>query len=146
MLYMIAAAVLAAAMMLVLMPKCILKLKALKFGQTMYELGPQSHLNKKGTPNMGGIVMGPVTAVCTAALALVWYGRAAFPGFWSLGNALWALLFLVIACMLLVGFSDDYIKDVKRIMRGSSPSRRSFGRWLSAWCSPYGRISMWAAM
>ena len=124
MLYMIAAAVLAAAMMLVLMPKCILKLKALKFGQTRYELGPQSHLNKKGTPNMGGIVMGPVTAVCTAALALVWYGRAAFPGFWSLGNALWALLFLVIACMLLVGFSDDYIKDVKKDHEGLRPKQK----------------------
>ena len=124
MLYMIAAAVLAAAMMLALMPKCILKLKALKFGQTMYELGPQSHLSKKGTPNMGGVVMGPVTVVCTVALVLVWYGRAAFPAFWSLNNSLWALLFLTIACMLLVGFSDDYIKDVKKDHEGLKPNQK----------------------
>ena len=122
-LYMIAAAALAAAMMLALMPKCILKLKALKFGQTMYELGPQSHLNKKGTPNMGGIVMGPVTAVCAAALFIAWY-RAEAGAFWSLSNPLWALLFLIIACMLLVGFSDDYIKDVKKDHEGLKPKQK----------------------
>lgn len=126
MLYMLAAAALAAAMMLVLMPRCILKLKALKFGQTMYELGPQSHLNKKGTPNMGGIVMGPVTVVCTVALYIAWrladgQGAAAF---WSLDNALWALLFLVLACMLLVGFADDYIKDVKKDHEGLRPKQK----------------------
>lgn len=129
MVYMIAAAVLAAILMLVLMPGCILKLKKLKFGQTMYELGPQSHLNKKGTPNMGGIVMGPVTAVSAVALYLAWragMGRKAIPmlAFWSLENALWALLFLVIACMLLVGFSDDYIKDVKKDHEGLKPMQK----------------------
>ena len=125
MLYMLVAAALAAAMMLALMPKCILKLKALKFGQTMYELGPQSHLNKKGTPNMGGIVMGPVTVVCTIALYLAWRGAGnSLLAFWSLGNALWALLFLVIACMLLVGFSDDYIKDVKKDHEGLKPRQK----------------------
>ena len=122
-LYMIAAAALAAVMMLVLMPRCILRLKALKFGQTMYELGPQSHLNKKGTPNMGGIVMGPVTAVCAAALFIAWRG-ADSALFWSLRNPLWALLFLIIACMLLVGFSDDYIKDVKKDHEGLKPKQK----------------------
>ena len=122
-LYMIAAAALAAAMMLALMPKCILKLKALKFGQTMYELGPQSHLNKKGTPNMGGIVMGPVTAVCAMALFIAWH-RAEAGAFWSLSNPLWAMLFLIIACMLLVGFSDDYIKDVKKDHEGLKPKQK----------------------
>lgn len=122
-LYMIAAAALAAAMMLALMPKCILKLKTLKFGQTMYELGPQSHLNKKGTPNMGGIVMGPVTAVCATALFIAWY-RAEAGAFWSLSNPLWAMLFLIIACMLLVGFSDDYIKDVKKDHEGLKPKQK----------------------
>lgn len=128
MLYMIAAAVLAAALMLVLMPGCIQKLKALKFGQTMYELGPQSHLNKKGTPNMGGIVMGPVTVVSAVALYLAFRagtdGTAQLPAFWSLSNALWGLLFLAVACMLLVGFSDDYIKDVKKDHEGLKPMQK----------------------
>lgn len=129
MLYMVAAAVLAAILMLVLMPGCILKLKALKFGQTMYELGPQTHLSKKGTPNMGGIVMGPVTVVSTVALYLAWRagGQAAVP-FWSLQNALWALLFTAVGCMLLVGFADDYIKDVKKDHEGLKPKQKIVGQ------------------
>ena len=142
MLYMIAAAVLAAALMLALMPACILKLKALKFGQTMYELGPQSHLNKKGTPNMGGIVMGPVTVVCALALTLVWAARAGFDGVWTLNNALWALLFTAVGCMLLVGFADDYIKDVKKDHEGLKPKQKIVGQLalgliLSVWAYFY---------
>ncbi len=127
MIYMFAAAALAAAMMLSLMPGCILKLKKLKFGQTMYELGPQSHLNKKGTPNMGGIVMGPVTVVCTAALALVMHAAHPMQGFWSLGNALWGLLFAALGSMA-VGFADDYIKDVKKNHEGLKPRQKIVGQ------------------
>ena len=68
MLYLFAAPVLAVALMLILMPGCIKELRKLKFGQTMYELGPQTHLNKKGTPNMGGLVIGLVTVVVTLSL------------------------------------------------------------------------------
>ena len=128
MLYMIAAALLAAAMMLALMPGCILRLKKLKFGQTMYELGPQSHLNKKGTPNMGGIVMGPVTLATTLAMMLIAHARSGFEKFWTLGNALWALLLLAAGCMLLVGFADDYIKDVKKNHEGLKPKQKIVGQ------------------
>lgn len=69
MLYLFAAPVLAVALMLILMPGCIKELRKLKFGQTMYELGPQTHLNKKGTPNMGGLVIGLVTVVVTVLFA-----------------------------------------------------------------------------
>ena len=129
MLYMIAGAALAAAMMLALMPLCIKKLHALKFGQTMYKLGPQTHLNKKGTPNMGGIVMGPVTALSAvfmfAAFFLHVKGEVELSfGFFSLENPLWALLFLTLACMLLVGFADDYIKDVKKDHEGLRPRQK----------------------
>lgn len=125
MLYMIAAAVLAAAMMLALMPTCVKKLRALKFGQTMYELGPQSHLNKKGTPNMGGVVMGPVTVLSMVLLFATATVRGAADGpFWSLNNPLWALLFLTLGCMLLVGFADDYIKDVKKDHEGLKPQQK----------------------
>jgi len=147
MLYMIGAAVLAAAMMLALMPVCIKKLRALKFGQTMYELGPQTHLNKKGTPNMGGVVMGPVTLVCTLALGLAMYfaaGTARWPAgwFWSLRNPLWALVLLALGCMLLVGFADDYIKDVKKDHEGLKPKQKivrqvALGLVFSVWAYYY---------
>ncbi|MBQ7455918.1 MAG: phospho-N-acetylmuramoyl-pentapeptide-transferase [Clostridia bacterium] len=129
MLYMIAAAALAAAMMLALMPLCIKKLHALKFGQTMYELGPKTHLNKKGTPNMGGIVMGPVTVLSAVFMFVAFFlqvrGEVELEfGFFSLNNPLWALLFLTVACMLLVGFADDYIKDVKKDHEGLKPKQK----------------------
>ena len=142
MLYMIAAAALAAAMMLALMPGCILRLKKLKFGQTMYELGPQSHLNKKGTPNMGGAVMGPVTAASAVALLLAWQIRSAHADFWTLKNGLWGLLFISVGCMLLVGFADDYIKDVKKDHEGLRPGQKiirqvALGLVFSVWAYFY---------
>ncbi|MBO4836448.1 MAG: phospho-N-acetylmuramoyl-pentapeptide-transferase [Clostridia bacterium] len=129
MIAMIAAAILAFLFMQVLMPGCIRKLKALKFGQTMYELGPQSHLNKKGTPNMGGIVMGPVTVLCTVICFVIWRQAGGAESlfhipFWSVQNALWALLFLICACMMAVGFADDYIKDIKKDHEGLRPGQK----------------------
>ena len=50
------AVVLAFAIAMVLGPVFIPWLKKLKFGQTIYDLGPQSHKVKQGTPTMGGII------------------------------------------------------------------------------------------
>lgn len=72
MLRMILALVLSAAIVLLTGPKLIAWLRKLKLGQTMYELGPQSHMKKQGTPIMGGlcIALGCVVAfiVCGATL------------------------------------------------------------------------------
>lgn len=126
----LAAAALAAVLMLVLMPGCILRLKKLKFGQTMYELGPQSHLSKKGTPNMGGIVTGFVTVVCTVLLTAYCFARVpSAASFWSLDNGLWALLFVCLGSMA-VGFTDDYIKDVKKNHEGLKPMQKIAGQLL----------------
>ena len=143
MLYMFAGAALAAIMVLVLMPGCIKKLRSLKFGQTMYELGPQSHLHKQGTPNMGGLVTASVTVVCTVLFAVVMNGRSAMDGgaFWSSENALWALLFVCLGSMA-VGFADDYIKDVKKNHEGLKPKQKIAGQLIvgvlfSLWAYKY---------
>ena len=143
MLYMFAGAALAAIMVLVLMPGCIKKLRSLKFGQTMYELGPQSHLHKQGTPNMGGLVTAGVTVVCTVLFAIVMNGRSAMDGsaFWSSENALWALLFVCLGSMA-VGFADDYIKDVKKNHEGLKPKQKIAGQLIvgvlfSLWAYKY---------
>ncbi|MBQ1945461.1 MAG: phospho-N-acetylmuramoyl-pentapeptide-transferase [Clostridia bacterium] len=143
MLYMFAGAALAAIMVLVLMPGCIKKLRSLKFGQTMYELGPQSHLHKQGTPNMGGLVTAGVTVVCTVLFAVVMNGRSAMDGgaFWSSENALWALLFVCLGSMA-VGFADDYIKDVKKNHEGLKPKQKIAGQLIvgvlfSLWAYKY---------
>ena len=41
----------------VLCPVLIPFLKKLKFGQTVRDEGPESHLKKNGTPTMGGLVI-----------------------------------------------------------------------------------------
>jgi len=54
---MIGSLILSLAIVLVLGPKFIPWLRKLKFGQTIYDLGPQAHKAKQGTPTMGGIIM-----------------------------------------------------------------------------------------
>ena len=44
-------------MTIVFGPIVIPWLKKLKFGQTIYDLGPQTHRKKQGTPTMGGVVI-----------------------------------------------------------------------------------------
>ena len=129
MLYMFAAAILSTAIVLAFMPACIKKLRSLKFGQTMYELGPQSHLHKKGTPNMGGLVTASATVLCTVLFAVVMNARApmAGGGFWSPENALWGLLFVCLGSMA-VGFADDFIKDVKKNHEGLKPKQKIAGQ------------------
>ena len=132
MLYLFAAPVLAVALMLILMPGCIKELRKLKFGQTMYELGPQTHLNKKGTPNMGGLVIGLVTVVVTVLFAALNYSRLTKNGgelarWWTLDNGLWGLLFVALGAMA-IGFTDDYTKDVKKNHEGLKPMQKVAGQ------------------
>ncbi len=132
MLYLFAAPVLAIVLMLLLMPGCIQKLRKLKFGQTMYELGPQTHLNKKGTPNMGGLVIGSVTVAAAVLFSALSYSHAASDGgdsvrWWSLDNGLWGLLFAALGAMA-IGFTDDYTKDVKKNHEGLKPMQKVAGQ------------------
>ena len=72
MLRMILALILSAAIVLLTGPKLIAWLRKLKLGQTIYELGPQSHQKKQGTPIMGGlcIALGCVVAFVVSMLAI----------------------------------------------------------------------------
>ena len=131
------AMVCAVAVVLLVMPKFLPFLKKLKFGQTIYDLGPQAHLAKQGTPNMGGIV----TALSTVAVTLVFSVILSVKNGWGLGlnNALWPLLFITVGCMALFGFPDDYIKDVKKDHEGLKPKQKLIGQMViglafSAFC------------
>lgn len=104
MLKLILALILSLAGVLVLGPRVIPVLRKLKFGQTVYELGPQSHKTKQGTPTMGGLMF--VLTTCLAAAVFIgnWYGK------WDFTLALIGVSLLT----MLVGFVDDYIKVVKK--------------------------------
>lgn len=82
-------------------PRFIPMLKRLKFGQAIREEGPQSHLEKSGTPTMGGLVI--QLGVLTAVMLL-----SALIGKWDFFPILVMLYFGA------VGFIDDYIKVAKK--------------------------------
>ena len=117
MLRMILALVLAAAIVLLTGPHFIAWLRKLKLGQTIYELGPESHRKKQGTPIMGGlfIALGCVAAfvVCGATL-----------GAW---DHVLALLFVSLGSMA-VGFGDDWIKMVRKRHEGLTPWQKIIGQ------------------
>lgn len=104
MLKLILALILSLAGVLVLGPRVIPVLRKLKFGQTVYELGPQSHKTKQGTPTMGGLMFVLTTCLAAAVLTGRWYGQ------WDFTLALIGVSLLT----MLVGFVDDYIKVVKK--------------------------------
>ena len=84
-------------------PVMIPFLRRLKVGQTVRDEGPQTHLQKNGTPTMGGLII--LTAVTIASLFYVKSSPRIIP-----------VLFLTLGFGL-IGFLDDYIKVVlKRSM------------------------------
>ncbi len=78
-------------------------LKKLKFGQTVRDDGPQSHLQKNGTPTMGGFIF--IIAITIASCAAI------FLGFAPLEIGVGVLSMLLFG---LVGFVDDYIKVIRK--------------------------------
>ena len=125
-LYCAYALVAAAAIVLLVMPKFLPFLKKLKFGQTIYDLGPQAHKAKQGTPNMGGAVTALATVLTTAAVTVIVGLKKGWT--FGLGNSLWPLLFITVGCMAFFGFPDDYIKDVKKDHEGLKPKQKLIGQ------------------
>ncbi len=92
----------------VLCPIIIPFLRRLKFGQTVRDEGPESHLKKNGTPTMGGLVI--LASILITSLIYVRRYPDIIP-----------VLFMTLGFGL-IGFLDDYIKVVMK---------RSLG--LTAW-------------
>lgn len=106
MLRLILALILSLIAMLLIGPRVLPILRKMKFGQTIYELGPKSHQTKQGTPTMGGLMFAAVTCVVSLVLCL-----------FSLRNGWKDFSLALIAVSLgsmLIGFVDDYIKVVKK--------------------------------
>ena len=80
-------------------PLLIPYLHKLKFGQSIRECGPASHMKKSGTPTMGGLMM-----LAALVLALCW-GKFT-------PHVLMALVLTL--GHALIGFLDDYIKVVMK--------------------------------
>ncbi|MDL2206153.1 phospho-N-acetylmuramoyl-pentapeptide-transferase [Eubacteriales bacterium OttesenSCG-928-N13] len=101
------------AIAMVLGPIVIPWLKRMKFGQTVYELGPQSHKVKQGIPTMGGIIFAVPMVVVPLAFS--------FP------DSRWDFLPIALLSMVgfgLVGFVDDFIKIKMKRSLGLTPMQK----------------------
>ena len=107
------AVILSFAIAMVLGPVFIPWLKKLKFGQTIYDLGPESHKVKQGTPTMGGVIFA-VPMILVPLILSVPQQRLPY-----LPMALISTLGFG-----LVGFVDDYIKVSKKRSLGLTPMQK----------------------
>lgn len=100
-----------------LMKMMIPRLKELKFGQSIRQEGPESHLAKTGTPTMGGISFIAVTTVLSL-VALIFVEDIS------------KLLILIIVTLgfALIGFIDDYIIVVKKDNTGLTSKQKALAQ------------------
>lgn len=88
-------------------PAMIKKLRGNKIGQSIRELGPQSHYEKAGTPTMGGALILIAISVST----LLWADLS--------NRYIWVVLLVTLGNGV-IGFIDDYKKVIKRNSDGLS--------------------------
>lgn len=93
-------AIVAFLIVLILGPIFIPMLTKFKFGQTVRDDGPQTHLSKNGTPTMGGIMM--IVSILITCLTRTKVSQDIIVGLICIGG------------FGFVGFLDDYIKIVMK--------------------------------
>jgi phospho-N-acetylmuramoyl-pentapeptide-transferase len=96
---------------LVVGPWLIRKLQSLQIDQQIREDGPQSHLVKKGTPTMGGVLIIFAVVIST----LLWANFSV--------KYIWLILLVTIG-FALIGFIDDYRKLAGKSSKGISGKTR----------------------
>lgn len=116
--YMLLGLGLALLLTVVLMPIFIPLLKRLKFGQSIREEGPESHMKKTGTPTMGGLVY--LIAIIATVLIVA-----------MIADVLTAKIFVLLLVLFgfgLIGFLDDFIKVVLKRNLGLTSLQKLIGQ------------------
>ena len=86
-------------------PKIIAFLRKKQIGETVRELGPQTHKLKEGTPTMGGVII--ILSIVVPVIL------------WADINSVYIILVLIGTIWLgFVGFVDDYLKVVMKKSKG----------------------------
>ncbi len=99
----------------VLGPFLIRKLGQMQIGQSIRNDGPKSHLEKAGTPTMGGSLI----IIAILIPTLLWANLT--------NHFVWALM-LVVAGYGVIGFIDDYLKVAKKNSKGLSAGTKLLGQ------------------
>ncbi|MEI6205509.1 MAG: phospho-N-acetylmuramoyl-pentapeptide-transferase [Desulfuromonadales bacterium] len=103
----------------VLGPWIIRTLKSLQAHQVIRTDGPESHLQKEGTPTMGGVMILAAIVIPT----LLWADLT--------NHYVWTVMFITIGYGL-IGFVDDYKKVVEKNPKGLSARQKMFWQVLLA--------------
>jgi phospho-N-acetylmuramoyl-pentapeptide-transferase len=103
----------AMAIALLIGPRMIRWLLAMKIGQAVRSDGPQTHLVKQGTPTMGGAMVLTAIAIST----LLWADLS--------NRFVWVVLFVMIGFGA-IGWVDDYRKVVHKNPKGMSAREKLF--------------------
>ena len=90
----------------VLGPRIIKFLKKKQIGEARKEDGPQFHWSKAGTPTMGGFII-----LLSVIIPVLLWG--------DLGNIYVIIILFVTIALGIVGFTDDYLKVVKKYKKGT---------------------------
>ncbi len=106
-------------------PFVIDRLRQFQIGQYIREEGPQSHQKKGGTPTMGGVL------ICISILipTLLWS---------DLSNPFVWLVMASTLAFAAIGFTDDYIKAVKKRNLGLTSRQKLMLQFLAS-----GLIAVW---
>ena len=108
-------------------PMLIRLVHKLHYGQYIRQDGPQSHLVKRGTPTLGGVVINLAIVLGWAASALYRYIAYHDVPSWTALLVLFAML-----SMGLLGFIDDFAKVRKKQNEGLSVGGKFFGQFVFA--------------
>jgi phospho-N-acetylmuramoyl-pentapeptide-transferase len=103
----------------ILGPWVIRRLESLQARQVIRTDGPESHLQKQGTPTMGGIIILAAIVIPT----LLWADLT--------NQYIWITLFITVGYGL-IGFVDDYKKVVEKSSKGLSARQKMFWQVLLA--------------
>ena len=103
-------------------------LRRIHFGQTILEEGPAWHKSKQGTPIMGGFLFIIGSIAATALGYTVWRFRGG-PDLTEAVTTTNALRLLTVILFSLMysgacGFTDDFIKAVKKRNEGLNPKQK----------------------
>lgn len=103
------------AVCLLIGPVLIPALRRLKFGQSIRSDGPERHLQKQGTPTMGGVLF-----FFSLILGTIFFAGDSY------------ITYFLLACAIgfgLIGFVDDYIKIIKKRSLGLTAKQKIIGQF-----------------
>ena len=109
------AAITALLLSFIIGPLIIKKLKENQIGEEIRNNGPTTHLVKRGTPTMGGVII-----ILAALLPTLMFS--------NLDNTMIKIVIVSTIWMGIIGFIDDYLKVIKKLEKGMIARYKMIGQ------------------